>query len=327
MTWFAFAVRVVATVLGADPDHDEYDEEFSDEYDYEVDGDETDEEVADDEDSDVQEGEGESSIAVVDTSPIDFASVDGAEAEVDRDDPDGESDDLEGDEEEVTVHPELPPVLTDFPSLIPPVGSNYETDLHKKLLVITESPYLTKHSRYLTDEGWYAGNQELFMASGYLGKDELAHLALGENIALGNEQGKWLSGGYRSHTTYESVNDTLKGILGTEGNVLKDEVAYDNFFARPARHGRTLEVSPLDEHYAAEKFRTLWLTGEHKPDVVLISSAKARDAMAANGLGVDILRDHGIESIVTDHPLAKFKPRLGNRPHVVEAVKAAWLKR
>ena len=143
------------------------------------------------------------------------ASVDGAESEVDGDDLDGESDDSEG--EEVTVHAELPPVLRDFPVLIPPVGSNYETDQHKKLLVITESPYLPKHARYMDDEEWYAGSQESFVASGYLREYELAHLALRKNIAVGNEHGRWRSGGCRSHASYKVVNDTLKGILGTEG--------------------------------------------------------------------------------------------------------------
>ena len=246
------------------------------------------------------------------------------EAEVDGDDPDGESDDSEG--EEVTVHAELPPVLRDFPVLIPPVGSNYETDQHKKLLVITESPYLPICARYMDEEEWYAGSQESFVQSGHLGEVELAYLALRKNIAVGNEHGEWRSGGGRSHATYEVVNDTLKGILGTEGNVLKDEVAYDNYFARPARHGSTLEVGPSDKQVAAEKFRTLWLKGEHKPDVVLIASAGGRDAMASYGLGVDILRDHGIKPIVTHHPKAKYKPLLGKRPDVVEAVKAAWLK-
>ena len=181
-------------------------------------------------------------------------------------------------------HADLPIALTEFPALIPPVGHNYETDQHRKLLVVTESPYLPEGS-YFEAKEWYETNQASLVASGDLTEKDLAYLNLRDNIKIGNESGEWRVGGEKSHHTYEEVNHVLKGIIGTEGNVLKDEVAYDNYFARPAKQGRTLEVDPLlDGPPAAEKFRTLWLDGNQKPDVVLIASAKARDGMAANGL-------------------------------------------
>ena len=166
----------------------------------------------------------------------------------------------------------------------------------------------------------------LLVASGDLTEKDLAYLNLRDNIEIGNESGEWRVDGEKSHHTYEEVNVVLKEILGAEGNVLKDEVAYDNYYARPAEYGSGLNAVELDQQPAADKFRTLWLEGNQKPDVALIASANAQHGMAANGLGEDVLRAHGIEPIYTNHPLARKGKWLRNRRDVIESLRDAWLK-
>ena len=240
------------------------------------------------------------------------------------DDQDVGDDNLE-DNEAPPEHADLPLALTEFPALIPPVGQSYETDQHKKLLVVTESSYLPEGS-YFEAKKWYETDQASLVASGDLTETDLAYLNLRDNIEIGNESGEWRIDGEKSHHTYEEVNVFLKGILGAEGNVLQDEVAYDNYYARPAEYKSGLEVVELDQQHAADKFRTLWLEGNQKPDVVLIASAKAQYGMAANGLGEDVLRAHDIEPIYTRHPLARGEKSLRKRGGVIDTLRDAWMK-
>ena len=307
MTWLTFALRIVASVLGGASDQDDPD-------DYEL---------AENEDGDDEEGH-EVELLEADVADLETAPDVDIEEPTENLDEVGEVDDEE-EMVEVLEHSELPPMLLDYPILVPPVGPNYETDQHKKLLVVTESPYRQEGVRHMPAEEWYGGTQESFLKSGRLDENDLAHLDLRANIANGDEYGKWRSGGNPSHRTYQATNAALSEVLAMEGNVLRDEVAYDNFFARPARHGETLDVRPLDEQYGAEKFRSLWLDGEHKPDVVLIASTKVQKAMEDQGLGPDVLREHGIEPILTNHPKARV-PGMRNRAEVMKLLRSAWLK-
>ena len=290
MSWLNFALRIAAGLLGA---------ELSDEDEDEAKPSNANSETEEDD-------EGGSSFSDTDfVASYDFAESDDLEADMSADDQDGGDDNLE-DNEAPMEHADLPMALTEFPALIPPVGQSYETDQHKKLLVVTESPYLPEGS-YFEAKEWYETDQASLVASGDLTEKDLAYLNLRDNIEIGNESGEWRVGGEKSHHTYEEVNVVLKEILGAEGNVLKDEVAYDNYYARAAEYKNGLKVVELDQQPAADKFQTLWLEGNQKPDVVLIASAKSQDGMAANGLGEDVLRAHGIEPIYTNRVLSHGK--------------------
>ena len=223
------AIRIAAGLLGVDVSDEDEDEDdsYEAEDDYEAEAEAVEQSSAESEPEEAEEwGHNLSDPDLVESYNF-TADGDDMEADMNAEEQDGEDDNFD-DNEAPMEHAQLPIVLTDFPVLIPPVGPNYETDQHRKLLVVTESPFLPEGSSFGAKE-WYGTDQAALQASGDLTQTDLAYLNLRDNIEIGNESGKWLVGGKKSHPTYEEVNDVLKGILGTEGNVLKEEIAYDNW--------------------------------------------------------------------------------------------------
>ena len=146
MSLLHFALRIAAGLLGAELSDEDEDE---------------DEDAAEpsNANSEIKEDdERGSSFSDTDfVASYDFAESDDLEADMSADDQDGGDDNLE-DNDAPMEHADLPMVLTEFPELIPPVGQSYETDQHKKLLVVTESPYLPEGS-YFEAKEWYETDQ------------------------------------------------------------------------------------------------------------------------------------------------------------------------
>ncbi|MDE0158862.1 MAG: hypothetical protein OXN24_02185 [Candidatus Dadabacteria bacterium] len=238
--------------------------------------------------------------------------------------PEGDIEDTDSDYEEGSDQQDLsfgvPEIVSDFPAMTPWKGSNYESDAHRKLMVLLESPYLPK-GESIGSRQWYRLGEEELLESGKLSELGHAHISLQDNVKIGEEgNGRWRVDSKSSHRPYERINEAVGDILHQDVFVL-DHVVLDNYFQRAADNEdgvRGLKVKGIDILKAEEKLR--WNLAEHDPDVVLVASRKIPDE------AIKLMTDQGREVIVTDHPSYRRVPWLRNRTEVMDALKDAWIK-
>lgn len=171
-------------------------------------------------------------------------------------------------------------IFARFPELIPEEGEYYDSDAHNRLLVIVESNYFKNvsdiSSCFRNPIDWYEGNDAKLIPQDYIRcvsnwKYEYFKRAI--NIA-----NNMLT---EPHLTYDYKT-------GEYGPVAQNEIAFYNYFLRPADADKSLEFrpSPIDLEYAGKAMEIV--IEKLKPQLVVFLSKKSHKAykeyMKANGV-------------------------------------------
>ena len=124
-----------------------------------------------------------------------------------------------------------------FPMMIPFIGDYYISDKHKKLLLVGESFYFPdKSTIHLDAEKWYqASEKDLSVVEGENGKKEEEKEWINCKDLL--ENNKWKKG----HKMYIELNNTIGKMKLTFDARPIDEIAFTNFFVRPAIKGKSIK--------------------------------------------------------------------------------------
>lgn len=175
-----------------------------------------------------------------------------------------------------------------FPCMKPWIGckSNESSD-HKRLLVIGESHYLPKSSTiHLNAVDWYSANERVLTdeARGWISTAPIITSSKQERFRI------------RSHGIYKSIAREVNAANGGCGDFVEaiEDVAFYNYFQRPATYGASLQVEVLDREVAGMVLR--WVLSEIKPDLIVFTSRKAGWACS------EFLRDCQIPAQNTPHP-------------------------
>ena len=150
-----------------------------------------------------------------------------------------------------------------YPEMLPFIGEHYESDNHKKIIVLGESNYLPKGSIVSLDPGkWYEGS------SINLQSCEKNYI---NNVRLVNsgENQKWKKGG---HYMYKNIEACLiaAGIKKEKNSM--SHIAYMNGFLRPAVDGNSIKkiFNKIDTSKSIEIINHV--IDIIKPDIILIAS-------------------------------------------------------
>ena len=121
-----------------------------------------------------------------------------------------------------------------FPTMIPFIGESYASNKHKKLLLIGESNYFPKDSKiHLSAEEWYNSNQ-----------DDLTDEEIEWIDCQGLLNCEWKSDG---HFIYRELNSSINSLNFKYNNRPIDEVAFINFFQRPAEDGNSFRTLCIEK--------------------------------------------------------------------------------
>ncbi len=183
-----------------------------------------------------------------------------------------------------------PDHLEKFPCMQPWIGSSYEDNRYKRLLVIGESHYMPPESTiHLDPERWYQSNED------HLGKEERAWVHT-KGVILGQ-----FVEPHRGLGIFRNIGDEIVRIMKDSGltpdEFPREHIAFYNYFMRPApKTGSGIEghVAPLDFSISEEVLR--WFVQEHQPQLVIFVSR------FAGRYGEKVVCEHGIPCISTPHP-------------------------
>ncbi len=151
-----------------------------------------------------------------------------------------------------------------YPMMLPYVGKNFHDAATPSILLIGESHYLEEGStQHLNPETWYSGS------SADLSKDQIEWI---DNAAiLEASRAKDFSTHSHFRNVFKVINDY--GPAYADYKRVADDIAYYNFFLRPALEGASLDVVLQDIEIANEAFLEHYET--LKPTAVVFLSMKA----------------------------------------------------
>ncbi|ANF23650.1 hypothetical protein [Stutzerimonas stutzeri] len=180
-----------------------------------------------------------------------------------------------------------------YPSLLPWVGHQYESQ-EIRLLIVGESHYLHIDSKYhLDDKAWYTGldtskynDRNWFFTRGVINNGLRTDWKDKSKLIFKNIEKALLASGFGDGAEHSPF----------------DQIAYMNYFQRPAQvTGKSLVHTPLDQERSAEVF--IDVTKALKPDVVIFCSKLAwktmRSSEVANTMG-------SARFAVTPHPATRW---------------------
>lgn len=156
-----------------------------------------------------------------------------------------------------------------YPEMKPFVGDNYNSNVHKKLLIVGESNYLPDYSTvHLDASRWYNGNSSL------LDSDEKYWIDTAKLIEESTDKFFNKNG----WSMYRNIHNALKesGLNSKSksgrNEFIFSEVAYMNYFKRPANQGNSIKeiFEPIDQEIAYQVFCDK--VKELNPDLIIIAS-------------------------------------------------------
>lgn len=157
-----------------------------------------------------------------------------------------------------------------YPMMEPFVGSRFRDRRQPSILLVGESHYLPPASTVHLDEGrWYAGRAEA------LSPTEIAWISTAQ-IVRSACAGRFKNKAFSIwRNSFGTINAHGRRYANFEE--VADDVAFYNFFLRPARTGVSIRVGPLDVEHANEAFAH-WCR-ELRPALVVFLSALARRSL------------------------------------------------
>jgi hypothetical protein len=184
-------------------------------------------------------------------------------------------------------HMNMPEHYRHFPCMTPWVGPRFRSSDHKRLLVIGESHYLPVSSTtHLNSVEWYSASQSV------LTHEECEWISTARIVESSKDERFRI----RAHGIYKSIAREVNVAGGGHGDFVEaiEDLAFYNYFQRPAAHGASLRVEPLDCEVASAVFR--WILSELEPELIVFTSRKAGWACS------ELLRDLHIPAQNTPHP-------------------------
>jgi hypothetical protein len=155
-----------------------------------------------------------------------------------------------------------------YPTMRPYVGTHYRKRRTPSLLLIGESHYIPKGSSLNTAPNvWYSGS------SHNLSEDDLYYISTTRII----EDSRSSNFSNKAHSIWRNSFSVINqfGPAYADFTRVADDVAFYNFFLRPASTGNSLIVTPQDVEFANIAFNTHF--EELKPTAVLFLSTLARN--------------------------------------------------
>jgi len=216
-----------------------------------------------------------------------------------------------------------------FPELKPWIGDQYDSTMHKKLLVVAESHFMPENSTIHHDAvAWYSSNTNI------LTPDEKDYL----NTRMLIQDRSRDAFNSRAHTTFRNIHHALSE-TGLTSQVdlsgrpfLLGEIALMNYFQRPANTGSSIKdiCTPLDKQASFEIF--IKVIQSILPDIILFTSTYAL-ASAESFQIWDVLQKQGIALLHTTHPatahwnrsIQKFEGRTGKQQFIYALKKVPFL--
>lgn len=169
-----------------------------------------------------------------------------------------------------------------YPHMIPFIGKDFDS---YKILILAESYYLPEYSSIHHNDDWYEEsikslkNEEINWSSPIqIINDDFLHWD------------KLVSG----HTIYNSLKIALEDVIKNQ-NVFEN-IAFYNFFQRPAIYTESLNVTKKDSEIANEVFKQV--ISILNPNIIYFVSKKAHDHLKLKDLNPDIQN----KIIYTPHP-------------------------
>lgn len=162
-----------------------------------------------------------------------------------------------------------------YPKMLPWVGKNYNSQQHKKLLVVGESHYFPTDSINNMDaEKWY-GNTNV-----ELNADELSWIFTRNLVEYATE----CNFKNRGFSTYQRIHQALheagliSNVMCGNNQFLFNEISYMNYFQRPACKGQSIKdiLHKLDLEIAYENFTSV--IEIIKPDLIIFASKFSIDS-------------------------------------------------
>jgi hypothetical protein len=178
----------------------------------------------------------------------------------------------------ITTHSEPDPLIVEFyrkyPTLRPFVGERFADRSKPAILLVGESHYLPSDSTaHLDPEHWYAGSADALSAV----ETSWMNTAHGVTAAC-REHFK-----NKAHSIWRESLRVLNdhGPRHEHFVAATQDVAFYNFFLRPARQGKSLQVTPRDEDFANRAFEH-WRS-ELAPTTIIFLSALAHRSLRVRG--------------------------------------------
>lgn len=173
--------------------------------------------------------------------------------------------------------------------MTPFVGARFHDRLQPTILLVGESHYLPTSSTVHLDElAWYAGSAEA------LSSMEVAWISTAQIVRSACD-GRFKSKAFSIwRNSFKTIND--HGPRYRDFVQVAEDLAFYNFFLRPARTGRSIQAGRLDVELANEAFDH-WCR-ELRPTLVVFLSALARKALRPGNVNVPIT--------VVPHPTSRW---------------------
>ena len=162
-----------------------------------------------------------------------------------------------------------------FPVMLPFIGKNYISNNHKRLLVVAESYYFDKKATdHLDAEKWYSMTEKDIKDQNLLDWINCERL-------LREVRKKWNP--RSGHKIYIEINNGLV-LAGVKSATKKkyeeiEEIAFTNFFLRPAMDGKTFFTNGYKKTIDDEKGLKVFgnVISILKPDIILFVSKRIYD--------------------------------------------------
>jgi hypothetical protein len=162
-----------------------------------------------------------------------------------------------------------------YPMMRPHVGRHFSDGDKPSILLVGESHYLPNGSTRHTDPAtWYSGS------SADLSNVEVEWISTARIIELASKE-KFKN---KAHSIWKNSFGTINanGPRYSDFTRVADDVAFYNFFLRPALQGQSLRVSPEDAQFANAAFAR-WCE-ELKPTSIVFLSMLAYRCLSSTGV-------------------------------------------
>ncbi|RLA08001.1 MAG: hypothetical protein DRQ51_04030 [Gammaproteobacteria bacterium] len=186
-----------------------------------------------------------------------------------------------------------------FPMMVPRIGCDYKNKLHKRLLIVGESHYLpNESSTHLNSENWYRD-----VSKKDLTVKEIQWIST-ENIITSSLKDNFKN---KAHWIYKNIAYELNesGLKLDNFRSAINHICYYNYFLRPAKQGKSLEVAKKDIETAEEVLK--WFIEKYKPELIIFTSSLA-------GIKAKPILDKAeISYVITPHPTCQWWNRIAKK--------------
>jgi hypothetical protein len=196
---------------------------------------------------------------------------------------------------EEAVENNMHPIYKQYPMMTPYVGDRYKSGGAQSLLLIGESHYLRCDStQHLIPVTWYSGHAST------LDSEEQFWINPSEIIRKSSTEGFRI----KAHSIYRKSFFEINqhGPKYEDYRQVGELVVFYNYFLRPARKGKSLQVTEQDARVAGEVFNSIF--GNYRPSAIVFLSKLAHHWYSCSNLQVSI------PIVATPHPGCRYWNRV-----------------